>query len=82
MSDSEQDPFYLFLHIPKTAGTTLRSIVDQNLGLKMFSPITIRTHGNSRTIWMRISPSSRIFEPSLAILDLASISVLIGLQHI
>jgi len=31
MIDSEPDPFYLFLHIPKTAGTTLRSIVDQNL---------------------------------------------------
>tara|TARA_B100000315_G_C14582399_1_gene591200 strand:- start:2208 stop:2915 length:708 start_codon:yes stop_codon:yes gene_type:complete len=32
MIDSEQVPFYMFLHIPKTAGTTLRSIVDQNLG--------------------------------------------------
>ena len=31
MTDRDPDPFYLFLHIPKTAGTTLRSIIDQNL---------------------------------------------------
>ncbi|MDP7601414.1 MAG: sulfotransferase family 2 domain-containing protein [Rhodospirillales bacterium] len=44
MSDSEQDPFYLFLHIPKTADTTLRSIVDQNLG-----PENILTYYNQNS---------------------------------
>ena len=44
MSDSEQDPFYLFLHIPKTAGTTLRSIVDQNLG-----PVNVLTYYNQNS---------------------------------
>ncbi len=34
MIDREQVPFYLFMHIPKTAGTSLRSIVDNNLGPK------------------------------------------------
>ena len=28
------DPFYLFMHIPKTAGTTLRSIVDEQYGAR------------------------------------------------
>ena len=44
MSDREKDPFYLFLHIPKTAGTTLRSIVDQNLG-----PVNVLTYYNQNS---------------------------------
>ena len=28
------DPFYLFMHIPKTAGTTFRSIVDEQYGVR------------------------------------------------
>ena len=28
------DPFYLFMHIPKTAGTTFRSIVDEQYGFQ------------------------------------------------
>ena len=32
MDDFNSDPFYLFLHIPKTAGTTLRQIIDNQYG--------------------------------------------------
>jgi len=32
MNNNNQQPFYLFLHIPKTAGTTLRHLVDQAYG--------------------------------------------------
>ena len=31
---SMDDPFYLFMHIPKTAGTTFRSIVDEQYGFQ------------------------------------------------
>ena len=34
MPHPEKTPFYLFMHIPKTAGTSLRSVVDLNLGAK------------------------------------------------
>ena len=32
MKDVKSDTFYLFLHIPKTAGTTLRHIIDDQYG--------------------------------------------------
>ncbi len=34
MTNDKNDPFYFFLHTPKAAGTTLRSIVDLQLGRK------------------------------------------------
>ena len=34
MTDDTLPPFYFFIHIPKTAGTTLRSIVDLQTGRK------------------------------------------------
>jgi hypothetical protein len=34
MKGSTLEPFYLFLHIPKTAGTTFRQIVDKQYGFK------------------------------------------------
>ncbi|HIF61201.1 MAG TPA: hypothetical protein EYQ26_17235 [Rhodospirillales bacterium] len=34
MKENNLSPFYFFLHIPKTAGTTLRQIVDEQYGYK------------------------------------------------
>ena len=34
MKENTLGPFYFFLHIPKTAGTTLRQIVDEQYGYK------------------------------------------------
>ena len=45
MNEIIQQPFYLIIHIPKTAGTTLRHIVDQTFG-----PENVVTYYNQNSV--------------------------------
>jgi hypothetical protein len=45
MDDNTEQPFYLFLHIPKTGGTTFRYIVDHHFG-----PENIITYYNQPSV--------------------------------